>query len=69
MLNFNNHYIIVDHILEVYLDTCQRSKMKLFTKKVKYFQPLSIYAKSSILDLWQDYEYPLHLITFGSYLK
>ena len=34
MLNFNNHYIIVDHILEVYLDTCQRSKMKLLTKKV-----------------------------------
>ena len=69
MLNFNNHYIIVDHILEVYLDTCQRSKMKLFTKKVKDFQPLSIFAKSSILDLWQIMNTPLHLITFGSYLK
>ena len=37
--------------VEAYSEPCQASKMELFTKKVNYFQSLTIFAKSSILDI------------------
>ena len=33
------------------LEPCQTSKMELFAKRVNGFQPLTIFAKSSILDI------------------
>ena len=36
---------------------CQRSKMELFSKKVNGSQPLNIFAKHSISDVWQGFEY------------
>ena len=38
-------------------EPCQTSKTKCLTKKVNGFQPLSIYAKNSILDIWQGSDY------------
>ena len=35
----------------------QTSKMELFTKVVNDLKPLSIFAKSVILDVWLGYEY------------
>ena len=35
-----------------YLEPSQLSKMKLFAKIVNSFQPLTILAKGSILDVW-----------------
>ena len=35
-----------------FLEPSQTSKMELFAKRVNGFQPLTIFAKSSILDIW-----------------
>ena len=43
---------------EAYLRSCQTSMMKYFPKIVKGFQPLTIFAKRSILDVWQGFKYP-----------
>ena len=42
---------------EAYSEPFKASKMKLFVKIVNDFQSLTIFAKSSILDVWQGYEY------------
>ena len=42
---------------EVYWEFFQTPKMELFTKMVNGFQPLIIYAKSSISDVWQVSEH------------
>ena len=39
-------------------EPCQTTKMEAFAKIVSGFQFLTIFAKSSILDLWQDSEFP-----------
>ena len=43
---------------EAYSEPCQTSKMEVFTKIVNGFSFLTIFAKSSILDVWQDSEFP-----------
>ena len=40
-----------------YSETCQTLKMKFFTKIVNGFQTLTIFAKSSIVNIWQGSEY------------
>ena len=42
--------------LEAYLKPCQTSKMSSFAKIVNSWKLLFIFAKSSILDVWQVYE-------------
>ena len=42
---------------EAYSEPCLRSKMELFAKIVNSFQPVTIFAKSSILDIWLGSEY------------
>ena len=42
---------------EEYWEPSQTSKMKLFVKIVKGLQPLTNFAKSSILDIWLGTEY------------
>ena len=43
---------------EVYSEPCQTYKMKRFMRTANnYFQPLIIFAKSSILDIWHVSEY------------
>ena len=37
----------------------QISEMELFTTEVNGIQPLAMFAKSSILDIWQASEYAL----------
>ena len=44
------------HLSEAYVEPYQTSKMKLFAKMVKGFQPLTIFTKSFILDVWQGPE-------------
>ena len=44
---------------EVRSERCQISKMKLFARIACGFQLLTIFAKSSILDIWQVPEYTL----------
>ena len=43
--------------LKAYSTPFKRSKMNLFTKIVKGSQPLAVFTKSSILDVWKDSEY------------
>ena len=43
--------------LEVYSEPCQTSKIEHFVKIVNDFQPLSIFVKRSILDIWEGCEY------------
>ena len=38
---------------EAHLKPCQTSKMQCFANIVKGFQPLTIFAKRYILDVWQ----------------
>ena len=40
---------------------CQTSKMKLFATTVKSWKPISIYAKTSTVDVWQGSEYASEL--------
>ena len=48
---------IVGLISKAYSEPCQTSKMGLFVKIVNDFMPLSIFAKFSVLYIWQDSEY------------
>ena len=50
---------------EAYSKTCQTSKMKLFVNMVNDYKPLNIFAKSSMLDVWQGSEYAsgIHLVS------
>ena len=54
-------------IPEACSEPCQLSKMKCFTKMLNGFQPLSIFAKRSILDVWQGSEY-VCAFTFKEFL-
>ena len=42
---------------KAYLEPCQISKTMLFAKTVGGFQSLTIFAKSSIFNVWQGSEY------------
>ena len=42
---------------DAYSEPCQTSKMKVFTKIVNGFSFLTIFAKISTLDVWQDSEF------------
>ena len=44
------------YLSEAYSEPYQTSNTKLFEKLVKGFQPLAIFTKSCILDVWQDTE-------------
>ena len=46
-----------EQLSEVYSDSCQISKMKRFAKIFNSFEPLTIFTKHSILDIWQVSEY------------
>ena len=43
--------------VEAYSEFSQTSKMEFFTKIVTYFQPLHIFAKRYIIDVWLCLEY------------
>ena len=42
---------------EAYSEPCQKPKMELFVKKVNGIKTLNVFEKSSILDVWQGFEY------------
>ena len=48
---------------EAYLKSCQTSRMELLVKIVNGWKPLSIFAKSSILDVWHGFEYASNKFT------
>ena len=45
------------YLAEEYSEPCQASKMKLLVKIVNNFQSFTIFAKHSILDVWEGSEY------------
>ena len=47
---------MIDFLAEAYSEPYQTSKMKLFEKIHHGFQPFTLLAKSSILNVWQDPE-------------
>ena len=46
----------------MYSELWQTSKMERFTKIVNGFQPLTIFSKRSILDVWQGFDTPLDFV-------
>ena len=55
-------------IAEVYSEPCQTSKMECFNS----FQVLNIFAKHSILDIWQGFEYtyiPAHIFPCSAQIR
>ena len=46
-----------DQLTETYSELCQTSKVERFADIVNDFYPLITYAKRSILDVWQSFEY------------
>ena len=42
---------------EAHQQPCQTSKMKVFANIVNVFKPLTIFAKTFILDVWQGSEH------------
>ena len=42
---------------EGYSEPCQTSKMDVFAKIVNGFSSLTIFAESSVLDVWQESEF------------
>ena len=53
-------------IAVVYSESSQTSQMKCLTKKLKDFQPLTIFAKNFILDILQGSEYASGLLKLTS---
>ena len=49
-------------ITQAYSEPCQTSKIERFAKIVNVFQPLTTFAKRTILDVWQGSEYPSELV-------
>ena len=43
-------------LAEAYSDICQTSTMELFENALNGFWPLTIFVKSSILDVWQGFQ-------------
>ena len=43
-------------LAQAYSECCQTSKMEIFVKIIINFQPLKIFAKNPILDIWQGSE-------------
>ena len=54
------HYLETD----MYSKPCQASKMERFAKTVSSFQPLTIFTKRFISDVWQGSEYVSDISTF-----
>ena len=52
--NILQHRIVTP---EPYLEPCQISAMKHFLKIINSFKPLTIFQKSSTVDLWQGPKY------------
>ena len=52
----NETSVTLEGFSEAYSERCQTSKMEVFTKIVSSFLLLTIFTKSSILDVWQDFE-------------
>ena len=52
----NETSVTLEGFSEAYSEPCQTSKMEVFTKIVSSFLLLTIFTKSSILDVWQDFE-------------
>ena len=50
-------------------EPCQLSKMGLFTKILNGQKPCTIFAKTSILDVWQDSEYAFDLFDKKTFLN
>ena len=48
---------------EVSSEPCQTSKTERFAKTANNWKPLTIFAKCSILDVWQGSEYGYESIT------
>ena len=46
-----------NHGSGAYSELCQTLKMELVTKVDNVFKPLTIFAKRSILDIWQGSDY------------
>ena len=41
-----------ESLIKIHWEPCKTSKMKIFAKLVNYHKPLTIFAKSSSLDVW-----------------
>ena len=57
----NKTSVILEPYSEAYSKPWQTSQIEVFTKIVKGFSFLTIFAKTSILDVWQDSEFPCKL--------
>ena len=61
-LLFNLYSIIKILSTEAHSEACQTCKVELFAKLVTGFQPLNVFAKCSILDVWLSSEYTCEII-------
>ena len=61
-LLFNLYSTIKVLSTEAYSEACQTSKVELFAKLVTGFQPLNVFRKCSILDVWLSSEYASEII-------
>ena len=61
-LLFNLYSIIKILSTETHSEACQTSKVELFAKLVTGFQPLNVFTKCSILDVWLSSEYACEII-------
>ena len=50
--------------MEVQSESCQTPELKISTKTVNGFQLFTVFVNSSILDVWQDFEYGSQIYTF-----
>ena len=52
-----NEKCAVKRWFKAYSEHCQTSKMERFENIIEGFEPLTVFAKRSILDVWQGSEY------------
>ena len=53
---FRSFLRVMIYFSEAYSKTCHTSKMDLFEKTANGFQPITIFTKSSILDVLKSFE-------------
>ena len=69
--NKNNRYHVFMWMLTSFFfwETSRTSKTELFAKVVNSFQPVTIFAKRSILDVWLGSEDALYLRRFRRFIR
>ena len=69
IVDYGSYSDTLPYLPQTYSEQCQTYKMECFANIDNDFQPLTIFAKRSILGVWEDSEYTsVHITLFISHV-